>query len=63
MTMPRWYLVYGALVLALAATAEWRGWTFASTNETHADPRSVRNNPGSYRSVYFIGGGRYRYGK
>jgi hypothetical protein len=62
MTIPRWYLVYGALLLALTATAEWRGWSLADRNEGHTDPRSVRNNPGSYRSVY-IGGSRYRYGK
>ena len=62
MPMPRWYLIYGALILALAATAEWRGWSLAETTEGHTDPRSVRNNPGAYRSVY-IGGGRTHYGK
>lgn len=62
MTMPRPYLVYGALILALTVVAEWRGWSVAETNEAHTDPRSVRNNPGSYRPVY-IGGGRYHYGK
>ena len=34
------------------ATAEYRGWSLNSVNEVKNVPRSVRDNPGSYRSVY-----------
>ena len=57
----RGYLVFGVAVLLLASVAEWRGWSFVDTSEGKTDPRSVRNNPGSYRSTYY--GGRYHYGK
>jgi hypothetical protein len=45
-------LAYGVIVLGLFATAEYRGWSLASVNEVKNVPRSVRDNPGSYRSVY-----------
>jgi hypothetical protein len=61
MTLARGYLAFGVLVLAFAAVAEWRGWSLADTTEARTDPRSVRNNPGSYRSTYY--GGRVHYGK
>lgn len=50
--IPRLYLAYGVAVLALLATAQFRGWTMSSIQETKNVPRSVRDNPGSYRSVY-----------
>jgi hypothetical protein len=46
------YLFYGLLVLGLLGTAEYGGWSLASVNEVKNVPRSVRDNPGSYRSVY-----------
>lgn len=46
------YLIYGLLVLALAGYGEYRGWSFANVNEVTNVPNSVRDNPGSYRSVY-----------
>jgi len=49
---PKLYLVYGLAVLGLMATAQFRGWSLASVNEVKNVPRSVRDNPGSYRSVY-----------
>jgi hypothetical protein len=59
------YLLWGLAVLALVATAEWRGWSFGSVTETRTDnPRSVRDNPGSYRPHYIVTGSRrYRGGK
>ncbi len=49
----RFYLVYGLGVLGLFATAQYRGWTpFNSVNTVSNVPSSVRDNPGSYRSVY-----------
>jgi hypothetical protein len=58
------YLVYGTIVLILAATAELRGWLVSKPDEAKVDaPRSVRENPGAYRPIYVGGGGRYMRGK
>ena len=46
------YLVYGLLVLCALFLAEYRGWSLDTINEVKNVPRSVRDNPGSYRSVY-----------
>jgi hypothetical protein len=46
------YIGYGIIVLALAGTAGYRGWSLTSVNQVKNIPRSVRDNPGSYRSVY-----------
>jgi hypothetical protein len=46
------YLFYGLIILTLLTMAEYRGWSLASVNEVKNVPRSVRDNPGSYRSVY-----------
>ncbi|HWX53498.1 MAG TPA: hypothetical protein VN176_02780 [Verrucomicrobiae bacterium] len=48
----RFYLVYGLGVLGLLATAQYQGWTLNSVNQVSNVPNSVRDNPGSYRSVY-----------
>jgi hypothetical protein len=55
------YLAYGLLVLALTGFAQYRGWSLLPINQAKTVPRSVRDNPGSYRSVYhgyshYIGG-------
>lgn len=58
------YLLYGTLLLALLGFAEWRGWSLNSTTEVKNVPRSVRDNPGSYRPAYlYTGSGRYLRGK
>ena len=59
--MIRLYLAYGLAVVGLLAVGEFRGWSFASVNEFKNVPNSVRDNPGSYRSVYagyhhYVGG-------
>ena len=46
------YLMYGIFVLALLGVAEYRGWSLTPINEVKNVPKSVRDNPGSYRSVY-----------
>ncbi len=59
------YLAFGILVVGGFAFADSRGWILGSSTEGRAGPRTVRDNPGSSRSVY-IGGsssGRYRGGK
>jgi hypothetical protein len=50
--MGRMYLAYGLFVLAATAFAQYRGWSLDTVNEVKNVPRSVRDNPGSYRSVY-----------
>ena len=50
--IPKIYLLYGVAVLGLMATAQFRGWNMSAVNEVKNVPRSVRDNPGSYRSVY-----------
>jgi hypothetical protein len=46
------YLVYGLLVLSTLFVAAYRGWSLDTTEEVKNVPKSVRDNPGSYRSVY-----------
>lgn len=50
--MRRLFLIYGMAVLGVVAWAEYRGWSLHRINELPNVPRSVRDNPGSYRSVY-----------
>jgi hypothetical protein len=56
------YLLFGAVVLGAFAAAELRGYTLLRPTEVRNVPRSVRDNPGAYRSPY-VGGGRYTGGK
>jgi hypothetical protein len=46
------YILYGVIVLGTLGMAEYRGWSPDSVDEVKNVPRSVRDNPGSYRSVY-----------
>lgn len=46
------FLAYGIVVLAAVSFAEYRGWSLSRIDEVRNVPRSVRDNPGSYRSVY-----------
>jgi hypothetical protein len=52
------YLLFGILMIGFAGTAEYRGWTFSPINENKVAPKSIRDNPGAYRSTY---GGYSRY--
>ena len=63
MSGPRIYVALGLLLLATAGAAELRGWTLARASEAKAVPRSVRDNPGSYRPHYVYLGSGYRRGK
>jgi hypothetical protein len=53
--MIRLYLTYGAVVLAALGWAHYTGWSPGDITEDKSVPKSVRDNPGSYRSTY---GGR-----
>lgn len=57
------YLIFGLLVLAATAGAELRGWGPSPVTEVKDVPRTVRNNPGSYRPHYTYFGSSYRRGK
>jgi hypothetical protein len=57
------YLIFGLLVLAVTAGAEWRGWGPTAVTEVKDVPRTVRNNPGSYRPHYTYIGSSFRRGK
>ena len=46
------YLLYGVLALGTVGLAEYRGWSMDSMHQLKDVPKSVRDNPGSYRSVY-----------
>jgi hypothetical protein len=46
------YAVFGALVLLATAWAHFAGWTPGDVDEVKAVPKSIRDNPGSYRSSY-----------
>lgn len=57
------YLLVGIIVIAGTAFAEWRGIGATSVTEVKDVPRTVRNNPGSYRPHYTYFGSSYRRGK
>jgi len=46
------FLIYGLAVLATVSFAEYRGWSLNRVDQVLNVPKSVRDNPGSYRSVY-----------
>lgn len=48
------YLIYGMLLLTGATWAEFKGWTFTRVSEVQDVPKTVRDNPGAYRSHYAI---------
>ena len=57
------YLAFGLLLIAAAAAADWRGWSLSRATEVKNVPRTVRDNPGSYRPHYLYTGSRYSRGK
>lgn len=52
------YLGYCLLVLGGAAFAQYSGWSLDRISQLKNVPKSVRENPGSYRSIY---GGYHHY--
>jgi hypothetical protein len=55
------YLIYGMLLLTGVTWAEFRGWSLSSVNQVKNVPKTVRDNPGAYRSHYgfyprYVGG-------
>ncbi len=50
--MTRFFWIFGGLVLALFTYADYRGLSLARYNELKNVPKSIRENPGTYRSMY-----------
>ena len=50
--MSRMYLAYGLVVIGLMGAAQYQGLRLTSVTEARTAPKSVRDNPGSYRPVY-----------
>jgi hypothetical protein len=50
--MNRFYNVYGWLILGLLGFLHWYGWAWVDADRLTGVPRTVRDNPGSYRSTY-----------
>lgn len=56
------FLVFGLSVVGGAAMADMRGWLATRPDVVRNVPRSIRDNPGAYRSLY-AGGPRLFGGK
>ena len=55
------YLLYGLMLLGATSVAEYRGWSMTRMNQLKNVPKTVRDNPGAYRSHYgfyprYVGG-------
>lgn len=46
------YTLFGLAMLTWAGYNQYRGWSLLSYNEVRNVPKSVRDNPGVYRSHY-----------
>lgn len=46
------YTLYGMVMLGVASVAQWSGLSAGNINEVKNVPKSVRDNPGVYRSHY-----------
>lgn len=54
--MSRLYTGWIVLVLAVLGYAQYTGFTFSSATVAKTNPRSIRDNPGSYRPSYYFPG-------
>jgi hypothetical protein len=52
------FMIYGVMLLGLSTYAQYSGWSFSRINEQKVLPKTIRDNPGAYRSMY---GGYSRY--
>lgn len=46
------YPLYGLVLLGAVTVGQWMGFSASSVNEVKNVPKSVRENPGVYRSHY-----------
>ena len=52
------FLIYGVMLLGASTYAHYSGWSLTRINEQKVLPKTIRDNPGAYRSMY---GGYSRY--
>lgn len=52
----RIYTMWAVAVLTILGAAQYRGWSLTRANESRNNPRSIRDNPGAYRPLYYIPG-------
>lgn len=52
MTKQLLYIIYGLALATSAGVYNYRGMSMASMNELKNVPKSIRDNPGAYRSHY-----------
>jgi hypothetical protein len=50
--MTRFFLAYGLMVLGLLGASQYKGWSLLRVNQIKNVPKTVRDNPGAYRSIY-----------
>jgi hypothetical protein len=55
------YLIYSMMLLTGVTLAEYRGWALSRVDQVKNVPKTVRDNPGAYRSHYgfyprYVGG-------
>ena len=46
------YLIFGLMLAAGASYADYRGMSLLRPTEIKNVPKSIRDNPGAYRSLY-----------
>ena len=56
------FLVYGLSLIGWAGYAHYSGLSWSRPDEVRGIPKSIRDNPGIYRSIY-TGYSRYSGGK
>jgi len=56
------FMLYGLSLIGFAGYANFSGLSLSKPNEVRGVPKSIRDNPGIYRSIY-TGYGRYSGGK
>jgi len=52
------YTLYGLAMLGFTSYAQLSGWSLSRINQQKVPPKTIRDNPGAYRSIY---GGYSRY--
>lgn len=50
--MNKFFTIYAWSVIAMLGFGHWWGWSWVDADRLSGVPRSVRDNPGSYRSTY-----------
>lgn len=46
------FSLYGLALIGFGGYAGYSGWTMTDVDEVRGVPRSIRDNPGIYRSIY-----------